>query len=128
MAGEAPPSFSASIGDSEASLPPGYHDGGHSTHSSLIERVYTLETSKKKPWAFLKVKGRGKNAASIPRIVQGEPIMGTVELDLEKTDHIQAVTVEASKFAFLPSCDTEISCDGRSKENHWLSDKNPSDF
>ena len=111
MAGEAPPSFSASIGDSEASLPPGYHDGGHSTHSSLIERVYTLETGKKKPWAFLKVKGRGKNAASIPRIVQGEPIMGTVELDLEKTDHIQAVTVAVSKSQISHFRHVEMPCD-----------------
>ena len=107
MAGEAIPSFSASIRDSEAS---GYHDGGHSAHSNLTERVYTLETSKK-PWASLKVKSRSINAASIPRIVQGEPITGTVELDLEKTDHIQAVTVAVSKSQISHFRHVEMPCD-----------------
>ncbi|KAF8527348.1 hypothetical protein JB92DRAFT_2698783 [Gautieria morchelliformis] len=100
MATEAPPSFAASVGESEASQPPGYEDDGHRLEISspqLTERVYTLETGKNQPWALLKVKSRGTNPTTIPRFIQGEQITGTVELSLEKTDHIQAVTIEASE-------------------------------
>ncbi|KAF8508226.1 hypothetical protein JB92DRAFT_3145108 [Gautieria morchelliformis] len=97
MATEAPPSFAASVGESEASQPPRYEDDGHRLEISspqLTERVYTLETGENRPWAFLKVKSRGTKPTSISRFFQGEPITGTVELSLEKTDHIRAVTVE----------------------------------
>ena len=96
---EAPPSFSANE-DSMASLPPQYNDGKRSTLYRLTERVFTLETSKDQPWAFLKVMSRGGNAARIPRFLQGELITGTVELDLKKTDHIEGVTIEARKSVF----------------------------
>ncbi|KAF8523602.1 hypothetical protein JB92DRAFT_2884404 [Gautieria morchelliformis] len=66
----------------------------------LTERVYTLEKDKNQPWAFLKVKSRGTKHTSFPQFIQGEPIAGTVELSLEKTDHIQAVTVEVQGVAF----------------------------
>ncbi|KAF8519813.1 hypothetical protein JB92DRAFT_2710020 [Gautieria morchelliformis] len=64
------------------------------SNPQLTDRVYTLEMDK--PWAFLKVKSRGTKHTSFPMFIQGEPITGTVELSLEKTSHIQAVTVEAS--------------------------------
>ncbi|KAF8507418.1 hypothetical protein JB92DRAFT_3145352 [Gautieria morchelliformis] len=98
MATEAPPSFATSVGESEASQPPGYEDDGHRLGISspqLTERVYTLETGKNQPWALLKVKSRGTNPTTIPRFIQGEQITGTVELSLEKTDHIQAVRGES---------------------------------
>jgi hypothetical protein len=96
MTAESPPSFAASVEASEGSLPPGYDGHGPSTKQSpisLTERVYTLETSKKQPWAFLKVNCRPGSATSIPSFIQGEPITGTVELNLEKTEHIVAVTI-----------------------------------
>lgn len=94
MADEALPSFAESIATSEASLPPGYADA--TSRLQLTERVSTLETSKMKPWAFLKVNSRVGKSMSIPRFIQGEPITGTVQLSLEKTEHIEAVTIQAS--------------------------------
>jgi hypothetical protein len=103
MAEEAPPPFAASVETSEASLPPGYDDS--SSRVQLTERVFTLETSKQQPWAFLKVKCPSGKSTSIPRFIQGEPITGTVELSLDKTDHIEAVTIEvSSRFMFVTLC------------------------
>ncbi|KAF8574231.1 hypothetical protein K439DRAFT_1399203 [Ramaria rubella] len=98
MAEEAPPSFAASVEASRTIVLPGYeeHRSPIPTYVStpVTERVYTLETAKKQPWAFLKVNSRGGRVTSVPLVLQGEPITGTVELDLEKTEHIQEVVIE----------------------------------
>jgi len=60
---------------------------------SQIEAVSTLDSGKGKPWATLNVLSRG-NSSRTPVILEGEPIVGTVEVKLQKPDHIEAVTVK----------------------------------
>jgi len=87
-------------------VPPSYHGhGGVQTAATArqTEVVTSLDTSKGKPWVALKVLSRA-NHVRIPLIMQGEPIAGTVELDLEKTEHVEAVTlkVHSESSNFLP--------------------------
>jgi hypothetical protein len=88
-----PPPFS--VNDSEA--PPGYENQATPlalTSRPLRELVFSLQNSKGNPWALLKVLSRAGQTAQVPSFLEGEDITGTVELKLEKTEHIQAVTIE----------------------------------
>jgi len=100
MTDDSPPPFEPS----DNSAPPGYQGGGPSRSVStrpLREVISTLNTSKGKPWALLKVMSRVGKASEVPAFVEGEPITGTVELNLDKSDHIQAVTIEVSGYLVL---------------------------
>jgi len=60
----------------------------------LRELVFPLE-SKGKQWACLKVHTR-VTIAKAPLFIQGEMITGTVEVHLEKEEHIEAVVILVS--------------------------------
>lgn len=67
---------------------------------TVVERVFTLDTNKGKPWAFLKVNSRNSSSSSsssthnTPNFLEGDLITGTVELELEKPDSFIAITLE----------------------------------
>ncbi|KIJ54727.1 hypothetical protein M422DRAFT_774981 [Sphaerobolus stellatus SS14] len=56
--------------------------------------ITALEDSKGNPQAFLKLVGTPEKTGKIPTFTQGEKIVGVVELNLEKTEHVEAVTIE----------------------------------
>lgn len=89
---DCPPPFTASN-----IAPPSYEGQSFEIPSGsrpLNELVFTLDTSKGKPWALLKVYSRGNKSSKVPTFMEGEVITGTVELLLDKVEHIQSVTVE----------------------------------
>lgn len=59
----------------------------------FAERVFTLDNSKGKPWAFLKINSRG-SSQSAPNFFEGDLITGTVELDLDKAETFSAIILE----------------------------------
>jgi len=89
---DCPPPFTASN-----IAPPRYEGQSFEIPSGsrpLNDLVFTLDTSKGKPWALLKVCSRGNKSSKVPTFMEGEVITGTVELQLDKVEHIQYVTVE----------------------------------
>jgi len=49
-----------------------------------------------KPWASLKVLSSAKSAKSLPTFFEKENINGTLELNADKCDSIQAITASVS--------------------------------
>jgi hypothetical protein len=54
---------------------------------------HLLGSKTNKPWATLKVNSSARHGQHIPTFFEDEPIVGCVDLDLEKEDAIQTVTV-----------------------------------
>jgi len=88
-----PPPF---LPDDEGS-PPIYQNGhrlaNQNQNSRRIQAMTSLTTSKGKPWFILKVQSRG-TSTTLPCVVEGEPITGKIELDLEGTEHVEAITLK----------------------------------
>ncbi|KIJ54730.1 hypothetical protein M422DRAFT_240812 [Sphaerobolus stellatus SS14] len=56
--------------------------------------VTGLDNGKGKSQAYLKVFGTQGRSVNVPAFMEGEEITGVVELHLEKTEHIETVTIE----------------------------------
>lgn len=66
------------------------------SHRDRTEHLYDLMNSKNKPWATLKLLSSAKSSNLLPTFFQGEDVTGSVVLNLQKEDPIQAVTVSVS--------------------------------
>jgi hypothetical protein len=60
------------------------------------EHVFELLAGKTRPWATLKLRSNAKGPQQIPTFFQDAPIMGTLELDVEKEDAINNVYIQVS--------------------------------
>lgn len=68
---------------------------------TVVERVFTLDTSKGKPWAFLKVNSRNSSSSqNAPSFFEGDLVTGTVELELEKPDSFVAIILEVAQYYY----------------------------
>ncbi|KZS92454.1 hypothetical protein SISNIDRAFT_510742 [Sistotremastrum niveocremeum HHB9708] len=94
-----PPATPPATGDGKTDHElPGYSSARTDRGVLRSEHVYTLETgSKPKAWLLLKVNSKAKDPKSLPLFFDNDKITGKVELDLEKTEHIQGVTLTVSE-------------------------------
>lgn len=69
-------------------------------HRAPTEHVYPLVDGRSRPWATLKVYSSAKSAKSLPTFFEKEKINGSLELNVEKGESIQAVT--ATVIRILP--------------------------
>jgi hypothetical protein len=61
-----------------------------------VEHIYQLGSSKNKPWATLKLFSSANSPKQLPTFFQGEQIIGSVEMSLEKGDNLRSVSVSVS--------------------------------
>lgn len=84
--------------DDEDSDPPTYSGplsrrrGGRS-RTGRTEHTYTINNTNEHPWMTLKVKSWASSKNSLPVFIEGQSIEGIVELDLRKSDSINAINV-----------------------------------
>ncbi len=64
----------------------------------LTVHTYELMNSKKRPWVVLKVVDKAASSAHLPHIYEGEPIEGTVDLNLEKDVQIKSVSIAVCRW------------------------------
>ena len=57
-----------------------------------VEHEYSAKNNKGKAWFILKVKSRA-GSAKVPRMTEGQPLIGSVLLDLNENTTIKHVTV-----------------------------------
>ncbi|KAL0954347.1 hypothetical protein HGRIS_003341 [Hohenbuehelia grisea] len=58
-----------------------------------VEHVYPLVDGRSRAWAILRVFSSAKSSKSLPTFYEGEDVKGRLELELEKGESIQAITV-----------------------------------
>ena len=69
---------------------------GHREHREQPQRahhVFELTGTRGRPWATLQLNSSARATAKIPTFFEDEPIVGSVDLDLDNQDPIQSVTV-----------------------------------
>lgn len=57
------------------------------------EHRYQLEDSKGRPWLWLNVKSRSREAKQLPLFFEHDTISGTVEVDLDKAEGSKGVLI-----------------------------------
>lgn len=62
----------------------------------LTEHKFTLDAPEGNPWLVLKVKSNAPSTKGLPVFVEGQPIAGVVELQLDKPENIKAVVILVS--------------------------------
>lgn len=63
-----------------------------------VEHTFTLSKgSQQPPWLTLKLHSYAVSSASTPTFLEGNPVTGVVELDVEKPDDIKDITITVSK-------------------------------
>lgn len=62
----------------------------------LTEHTFTLDVPEGNPWLVLKVKSNAPSTKGLPVFVEGQPIAGVVELQLDKPENIKAVVILVS--------------------------------
>jgi len=101
---EQPPPFAPA----DENPPPVYHNdrppqfetsNSASGSHSQIETMTSLNTSKDKPWLILKVLSKGPSP-TLPVVFEGDPIIGTVVLDVDKSEHVEAITIKVGSRAY----------------------------
>jgi hypothetical protein len=66
-------------------------------HRQRSEHTYLLSDRKNKPWAILMVYSSGRQYSQrMPTFVEGEPIEGSLTLDIDKKESITSVLVTVS--------------------------------
>lgn len=68
-----------------------------------VGHVIFLGEHQGKAQCFLKVHSHAPNAKSLPVFIKGEPVAGTVELDLQEPNSIKAITISVSYIAIFLS-------------------------
>ncbi len=88
-----PPSFD-SVMNSPEDLP-AYSSLTPASGSSKppVDHVYKVEDSKGRQWLTLKVASKASSPSHLPLLLEGEPIIGAVSLDLEEVAKIKSVTI-----------------------------------
>lgn len=80
--------------------PSSRRQGGHARRGRT-EHIYTIQDVNERPWLALKIKSWASSATSLPVFVEGQEIRGIVELDLKKSDSINAITVTVSDLLII---------------------------
>ncbi|PSS22655.1 hypothetical protein PHLCEN_2v3021 [Hermanssonia centrifuga] len=83
------------------SVPPAYSPPENSQAPPRAPReptihLYELRDSKSRPWAVLKVASNAASSAQLPHVYEGESIVGSVNLDLEKGVQIKSISITVS--------------------------------
>ncbi len=60
---------------------------------NTMEHRYQLDDSKSRPWLWLSVKSRSKDAKQLPLFFEHDTISGTVEVDLDKAEGSKGVLI-----------------------------------
>ena len=68
----------------------------HQEGRRLTEHKFTLDSPDGRHWLILRVKSNAPSTKGLPVYVEGQPIIGTVELRLDKPENIKAVVVSVS--------------------------------
>ncbi|TBU30407.1 hypothetical protein BD311DRAFT_659291 [Dichomitus squalens] len=88
-----------------------------------VEHLYHLTSSKGRPWLTLKVISKAPASTFLPSFYEGEPIKGSVTLDLTKEESIKAISVQA--IGEMTSSVTEILNFVQVSETLWKSSAPP---
>ncbi|KZS92448.1 hypothetical protein SISNIDRAFT_455645 [Sistotremastrum niveocremeum HHB9708] len=70
---------------------------------SLTEHTYSLSNRHSVPWITLRFKSRASSARLMPVFGAGDQVQGTVELNLERPDHIESIVVTIRGEVMNPS-------------------------
>jgi hypothetical protein len=106
--GEKPGSSSSSI--NRITLPPPTlrlntddelpaYDSTHapSSRRERVQHAFHLRSGSRKPWLTLHVTSRAANATQRPFVLGGEPIVGEIELQLDRAEYVQAIEVSVRR-------------------------------
>jgi hypothetical protein len=82
----------------DSELPP--YTRRHNTypmcHPGSADHVFTLSNSKGKPWAMLRLISSATSSGRMPTYYQGDRIIGSFSLNLEKQEAISSITATVS--------------------------------
>lgn len=70
-------------------------------HREPVTHSYPLGFDEDKAWATLHVVSKALSADSLPHLLEGEPITGSVDLDLAKEKAIKSITISVRSLVFL---------------------------
>ncbi|KAI9070018.1 hypothetical protein FKP32DRAFT_1670876, partial [Trametes sanguinea] len=70
----------------------------------FTEHRYQLEDSKGRPWLWLTVKSRSREARQLPLFFDRDTITGTVEADLDKADGSKGVLISVGPPSAVVEC------------------------
>ena len=81
-------------GTSDATLPSYGENMGYTATPTTVEHLASIKDKRNRPWLTLKVRSRAPSALTTPYILEGEPVVGTVVLDLGEDTKIKSITVK----------------------------------
>jgi hypothetical protein len=75
------------------------YDSTHapSSRRERVQHAFHLRNGSRKPWLTLHVTSRAANATQRPFVLGGEPIVGEIELQLDKAEYVQAIEVSVRR-------------------------------
>jgi hypothetical protein len=75
------------------------YDATHapSSRRERVKHAFHLRGGSRKPWLTLHVTSRAANATQRPFVLGGEPLVGEVELQLDKAEYVQAIDVSVRR-------------------------------
>ena len=88
---DSPASFNDAPGDALPAYAPAII---RNESQSLTQHAYTLRDKKNRPWLTLHITDRATTGSQLPVIDEGEPIRGSVVLNLEEDTKIKSVAVK----------------------------------
>lgn len=65
----------------------------------LVTHSYPLINKQGRQWVTLNVMSKARSPDSLPRVFEGEPILGSVELDLSEETSMKSVSVSVGACA-----------------------------
>jgi hypothetical protein len=68
-----------------------------SSRRERVQHTFHLRSGSRKPWLTLHVTSRAANATQRPFVLGGEPLVGEVELQLDKAEYVQAIDVSVRR-------------------------------
>ena len=83
-----------------------------------VGHVFTLANGRSKPWATLKLLSSATSSERLPTYYQREPIVGSLELNLEKSDAIMSISATVSKVPSFLEALTLILFTGDGENRH----------
>ncbi|KAJ3546756.1 hypothetical protein NM688_g5477 [Phlebia brevispora] len=78
------------------------------TTRALVEHSYALDDKKDGSWFTLKISSRASSPSSLPLLVEGDPIVGSVSLALVKEAKIKSISISVVGELVLLSSDAYI--------------------
>lgn len=69
----------------------------------LVKHSYHLKNKHAKTWLSLHVMSKARTPEALPRVLEGEPITGTVELNLSEETSVKSISVSVrTLYRLLP--------------------------